>query len=380
MLHAFLDGELDGSHEELLFHKLSDSSALRAEMQQQLAIRTSIQRDTEAFTPPAVATSAIFAALGFSLPPLATMQAATHASSGGMAGGFAAGSSGMRRLLFSIGSGMLAIIAAVLLYMQFPFGQSTDSAISERVISGPPTTIEIHEIPALGDLPVAAAAPVHTANPRALTEEAVPVQISFHKRNTAVRPHPVEALAANGVRIDPSEVRAGQIQFFDLIPAPDGITLYARNAALRSDPSPAVVSQSDPWFRNMNLGLMYTLSDYHAIGIEVGQESFPQTFRGIEGGEDVWYEQNPLAYWATAVYQFNGDALLPHVHPFAQAQFGGAARLGPLARATVGLKFRPFERIAILAGLEGSMLLYRFQDTWFHTDKIGLTWGVAYAF
>jgi hypothetical protein len=94
----------------------------------------------------------------------------------------------------------------------------------------------------------------------------------------------------------------------------------------------------------------------------------------------VRYEQNPLAYWATAVYQFNGDALLPHVHPFVQFQVGGAFQLGGLARATAGIKFKPFERIAIVMGAEGSMLLYRFQGSWFQTDKLGLTYGLAYEF
>lgn len=404
MLHAFLDGELDGAHEELLFEKLSSDGALRSEMQQHLAMRKAIQHDNEAFTPPAAATSAVFAALGFSLPPLAAEAAPAGgfgaAGGFGVAGGLGAAGSGaagagsgtFRQVALSAAAAVLAILAALFLSMQFPAASPDLSGTSERVVSVPPTMVEIQETPALGDLPVASV-PARNALPAASAPAQEQASANrdlriFDARDLDMRP--IAALTASEKAApEPERIRAGDVQFFDLIPAPDGVTLYARNVALRSDPSPAVVSQSEPWFHNMNIGALYALSDHHAIGIEGGQEAFPQTFSGIEGGRSVRYEQNPMAYWATAVYQFNGDALLPHVHPFAQAQAGGAFGqavnggmywLGPLARATLGVKLRPFERIAIVAGLEGTMLLYRFQGSWFDTNKLGLTYGVSYEF
>jgi len=401
MLHAFLDGELDSANEELLFEKLSSDSALRAEMQQHLAMRKAIQHDNEAFTPPASATSAVFAALGFSLPPLAAEAAPAGAM--GAAGGVGAagsattgaGSGTFRQVTLSTAAAVLAILAALFLSMQFPAITPDLSGTAQRVVSVPPTTLEIQETPALGDLPVAAPAAAIPANRAAAAAAEVQEQASpsrdmriLDAREPGTRPiaalTPLETPAP-----EPERIRAGDVQFFNLVSPPDGVTLYARNVALRSDPAPAVVSQSEPWFHNMNIGALYALSDHHAIGIEGGQEAFPQTFSGLEGGRSVRYEQNPMAYWATAVYQFNGDALLPHVHPFVQAQAGGAFGqaasggmywLGPLARATLGIKLRPFERIAVVAGVEGTMLLYRFQGSWFDTNKIGLTYGVSYEF
>ena len=399
MLHAFLDGELDSAHEELLFGKLSTDSALRSEMQHHLAMRKAIQHDNEAFTPPVAATSAIFAALGFSLPPLAAQAA--PAGGFGAAGGIGAAGSGaaagagsgtFRQITLSAVSALLAILAALFLSMQFPIAAPDISGMAQRVISVPPASIEIQETPALADLPVASVPARSTAPvpPQPAQAQASPEHDlgTFDARGLSERP--IASLTpSENTGPEPAHIRAGEVQFFDLMPAPDGVTLYARNVALQSDPAPTVVSQSDPWFHNMNIGALYALSDHHAIGLEGGQEAFPQTFSGIEGGRTVRYEQNPMAYWATAVYQFNGDALFPHVHPFAQAQAGGAFGqsvdggmywLGPLARATLGIKLRPFERIAIVAGLEGTMLLYRFQGSWFDTNKIGLTYGVSYEF
>ena len=77
MLNAFLDGELDSAHEETFFRTLANDSDLRTEMHDQLAIRKAIQHDAEAYTPPAAATSAVFGALGFSIPPTIGTASAT---------------------------------------------------------------------------------------------------------------------------------------------------------------------------------------------------------------------------------------------------------------------------------------------------------------
>ncbi|MFA6233037.1 MAG: hypothetical protein WC824_02455 [Bacteroidota bacterium] len=373
MLHAFMDGELGGPQEEVLFQKLSASTELRAEMQDHIAIRKAIQHDIEAFTPPASASAAIFATLGFSIPA----STATAAS-----GGSLTAAALPRNMWFSAGSAILATVAAVMLYLQFPLAFDNIGNMVERVVSSPSGSLVIEESAPLGDLNVIPSTPLqHQTAQAALTTEFAPATMPAAVQVRDVTPRDMQLLA-EAVRAPETagNVRADQVRFYDLIPNPDGITFYARNVALRSDPSPTVVSQSDPWFSNMNLGAMYAIADHHAIGIEGGREPFSQHFFGNENGVRVRYEQNPLAYWATAVYQFTGDALLPHVHPFAQLQAGGAFDLGPLARATLGFKFKPFDRIAVVVGAEGSVLMYRFQNNWFSTNKVGMTYGVSYEF
>ncbi|MCB2204734.1 hypothetical protein KQI65_08290 [bacterium] len=381
MLHAFLDGELDGAHEEVLFRRLSENADLRGEMQDNLAIRKAIQHDTEAFTPPAVATSAVFGALGFSIPSTSSAAAAAPAAN-----------SMLRSIWVSGGSAMLAVTAAVMLYMLFPAPVSQNT---ERVISSPATELTVQELPALSDLAVSTpvartAAPPVAAVP--VKPQALPSALAaLAKAEGKLNLRPIDGL--KDVSGDPHarSVPHEQVFFYDLLPTPSGLTLQARNVALRSYPAPAIVSQSESWFRNVNLGVFYALSDHHSIGVETGQEAFPQRFngiqtQGIEAGKDVGYEQNPLAYWATAVYQFNGDALLPHVYPFVQLQAGGAFNLdqgvglGPLGRAVAGLKLKPFDRIAFVVGAEGSVLMYKFQNNWFRTEKLGLTYGLSYEF
>lgn len=371
MLHAFMDGELGGAQEEALFHKLSDDASLRAEMQDHLAIRKAVQHDIEAFSPPASATAAIFTTLGFTIPGTGAAAAAAAAT----------GTSIGRSLLFGGGSAALALATAVCLFWLFPLGLEQAQAPVERVVSSPSSVLVIEEPASIADLPASttgSAGSVSQPASPAPTEILAPAAIT----ERSITPRDMQLLAsAISEPGEPQRVKAGQVQFYDLIPKPDGVTLYARNVALRSDPAPTVVSQSEPWFRNVNLGVMYALDDHHAIGIEGGREPYSQHFSGINDlGLNVRFEQNPLAYWATAVYQFTGDPLLPHVHPFFQLQAGAAFELGGLGRAAIGFKFRPYDRIAVVVGAEGSMLLYRFQRNWFTTNKVGLTYGLTFEF
>lgn len=365
MLHAFMDGELGGPQEEALFHKLSADPALRSEMQDHLAIRKAVQHDIEAFTPPASATAAIFTSLGFTIPS----NTATAAG---------AGSSFLRGLWIGSAASVLAVATAIILFFQFSTTGDAPAEIIERVVRTPADPVFIEQPAPLADLPTA---PARHAS-AAVTEAATPFDAEFTVR--AVTPRDITLLASaideTAPPAPPAQVRTDQVRFYDLLPAPDGVTLYARNVALRSDPAPTVVSQSEPWLRNVNLGVLYAIDEHHAIGFEGGREPFSQNFHGIEHGVGVRYEQNPLAYWATAVYQFSGDPLLPHVHPFFQIQAGGALELGALGRATLGLEFRPFDRIAVLVGAEGSLLLYRFQTNWFSSNKLGMTYGLSYEF
>jgi hypothetical protein len=357
--------------EEALFQKLSSDPSLRAEMQDHLAIRKAVQNDIEAYTPPASATAAIFTTLGFTIPSSSVTAAAAAAAATAAAGS----GSMLRSMWFSAASSALAVATAVLLYLQFPVAFDAIGTVVERVVSSPSDIVVVEETAPLTDLIVT----TQRRSAPAPATSAVTTAPVVQEREVTLRDMQLLA-AALSEQEAPGRVRGEQVYFYDLLPTPDGVTFHARNVALRSDPAPSVVSQSEPWFRNVNLGLMYALDDHHAVGIEAGRESFSQHFNGLENGMGVRYEQNPLAYWATAVYQFTGEPLLPHVHPFIQIQAGGAFEIGGLGRATLGIKFRPFDRIAVIAGAEGSLMVYRFQSNWFSTNKVGMTYGLSYEF
>ena len=369
MLHAYLDGELDGAHEEALFRTLSENSALRAEMQDHLAIRKAIQFDSQAFSPPPAATAAIFGALGFSIP------SAVNAAPAGGAG----------RFWFASGSAILAVATSLLLSTLFQ-GTSEVSLAGIDTQMRPVFVIRIDETPGLPDLALssqasAAALPELEGAPQAGSTVAVSDQLigSFE----AIDEFSAIAPASFATRGEPDlrGVRAPFIAYVNLLPiVPDRIQFYARNSALQAQPVTAVESASTFPLTDMGFGALMPLTRRHSVGLEFGRETFPQRFSGTLRGASVEYEQNPIAYCATAVYQFNAGELLPLIWPYWQLQVGAAYNIGPLARATMGIAIKPFDRIAVLVGAEGSILAYKFQDRWFDTRKAGLTYGLQYEF
>ncbi|MCZ7557351.1 MAG: hypothetical protein M5R41_13200 [Bacteroidia bacterium] len=368
MLHAYLDGELDGPHEEALFRMLSEDGALRAEMQDHLAIRKAVQHDTQAFTPPAAATAAIFGALGFSIPAATTAAA-----------------SGAGKIWFASGSAILAVVTSMLLSTLFT---STDQQIyaDAGVPAAPVMTLNIEESAPLGD--IVSSAPADTRQGRSVSDsqpvlEELPKPTAFEEQPEQLVEIECLPPAAFGERGEPDlrGLRAPFIPYVSFLRMPvDGMMFYLRNTASQSSPAGTFGASSELLMNNLHIGALYPLSRYHALGVEFGREIFPQSFDGTLRGAVVRYEQSPVVYCATAVYQLTAGEVLPLMHPYAQIQAGAAFNLGPLARAGLGVAVKPFEKISLLIGAEGSILAYKFQNKWFDTKKLGLTYGLRYEF
>ena len=58
----------------------------------------------------------------------------------------------------------------------------------------------------------------------------------------------------------------------------------------------------------------------------------------------------------------------------------GATKLGPLAKVRFGLEMYPTNYSMFNLGLEGTMLNYVVEGSWYKTYKLGVTFGVAVGF
>lgn len=137
---------------------------------------------------------------------------------------------------------------------------------------------------------------------------------------------------------------------------------------------------STPLVNNVALQALYRIDDHYAIGLETGQEPLVQVYSGVEQGRTVHIEQNYLAPWAGISYRYVADRieLAGGITPFASVT-GGATRIGPMARATVGLR-RDVGPLALFVGTEFAGFAYRYQGQWFSTSKVGLTYGASVTF
>ncbi len=89
------------------------------------------------------------------------------------------------------------------------------------------------------------------------------------------------------------------------------------------------------------------------------------------------YRVDPTVEWVGVSYRVKGReiALLDEVRPIAQGTFG-LSTVGPLGRLSLGLSWKPDDRVSLTAGVEGRALFYQHENSWYSSQQIGLEYGV----
>lgn len=384
-LDAFLDGELPSGQEQALFDELQSSPELRNVMKDTLSIRRAVHKD--AMVAPAVSESALLAAVG--LGGTAATGGALGLGAGGAAGTALSGAAATTSLLRSLtpvltaGGGLVA--GFFLAYAVFS-GSPSSTAVAGS------TAAERAPIPTTqtSPLPTVAAAPDTVYQVRYVRAEpqAQPV-MPAPAENTELETPPtlsttsVEPIAASVVRnfnteaIDQVQPMTMESTAMTSIP----VTFRARSLAsgLRStEPMPAAVR--DAVLPNTAFGLLFPLSENHAVGIEMGTESFRQEFTGTYDNRQVQYIQTPLLFWMGATYRWTPLRFdfLPGLTAFTEATIGMAVQQGPLARTTIGLQYQPIGPLQLTVGIDAAALAYRHEGAWFSSTKWGPALGIGF--
>ena len=397
-IHNLLDGELDSMNESALFGELAVNSDLRTDFKQQLAIRSAVHDDRVGLVPPVALTSSVFSGLGFAAP---LAGAAAGAAGGGL----------LLQWLTRLGLPILSSIAAV----GITFGlvnseqriansespvvnseQRTSSNSEQRIANSESSVVnseqriansesmnnrlrrEIASLRAEQDrlkmmlaerTSVASEAPVQSDEPRFVSSPEV-MTTNVAMTNTIQLTHSNEPRMLQATALTPINLRP--VKYPSLL-----VQVRGMNGSSMTDVS---VPAQTAWYDNMSIGLLYQLSDRNTVGLEFGNESFAMAFEGERNGQVIRYEQQPLSAWAGITYRHT----LPTIGSTAFAPFGqvllGGSKYGPLGRLTAGIVYAPSGPLSFIFGLEGSTMAYQFQDSWFGTSKIGLTYGVSVRF
>lgn len=412
MIQELLDGELDPHNESALFGELAVNVDLRTEFKQQLAIRHSVQNDRMALIPPAHLTNAVFSNLGFAAP---LAGAATGVAGGGlllqwlsrfglplMSAAAAVGitTAAMSTLESSPDAAATAgespTMASTSTTNTPPLEESkVDNSTHQSVESASPEEAAIASLSRdnarlraqLRDLKESerslpasdrrASTPqemaITTETPRVIDQAATEVPAQVPVMTTLAR---VETTSIISTRDD---LAPFEVQKMDIAPQPweqfPSFIVQVRGVAAQGLTEVSVQPQTT-WYDDASVALLYQLSDRHTFGLEVGNESFPQVFEGMRNGRVIRYEQQPTAQWAGLVYRYSLPAIADRFVPFVQG-FAGGSTFGPLGRVAGGIQYSPAGPLTFLVGLEGSLLGYQFQNTWFTSSKLGFTYGVA---
>jgi len=415
-IHDYLDGELSSTRQDALFAELAKDSALRDEFNQQMKLHMISQSDMALISPPAATTNAIFANLGFTIPPSAGNSLASDSTVSG--GGLAA--TVIMFLKRHAANVMTAVLSAVLtgliiyFLIDYNFGNNSNFAANQDMKNYPavassgssPVTV-IPSIDQSGISEADVSRIVNDAMSKYMTE------INNHYQNyyAALQEQRLNDVSEpNSTSNQPNVIYVPYEKYFTNTPVEsdynrepvinsnlgnDNVltstasinpvasyetdyTVYLRGYSAKSNVNVNVPSQSNPWFINMGLGAAYNINNEHRVGVEIGQEAYPQVFQRSSWGEELTFYQNPVLFWYGATYRYSmTDIIIPDVlYPYAQVM-GGFTEVGPVGRAQLGLSYRPDERVSFNLGLEGSGLWYNVDNTIYNTKKFGFTYGVS---
>ncbi|MCX6141300.1 MAG: hypothetical protein NTX15_10825 [Candidatus Kapabacteria bacterium] len=387
-IHNLLDGELDSMNESALFGEFAVNSDLRTEFKQQLAIRSAVHDDRVGLIPPVALTNTLFSGMGFAAP---LAGAAAGAAGGGL----------LLQWLTRLGLPILTTIAAA--GITWGVVSNNGSSSQTTVVTGPvgQSPAQVIEAPIVNSVKPAmdgesarlrreiAALRMEKAQLKSqlrelrASAESVPPEVAaepamyssppigtVQMNNTISLTHTNEPRMMQVASITPMAIRT--IQYPSLL-----VQLRGMSGNSLTDVS---VPTQTSWLDNISVGFLYQLSDRNAVGVEFGNESFAMSFEGTRNGQSIHYEQQPLSTWAGVTYRHT----LPTIGKTAFAPFGqvllGGTKFGPLGRLSAGITYAPAGPLSFIFALEGSTMAYQFQNAWFGTSKIGLTYGVAVRF
>lgn len=402
LIQHLLDGELDPTLELGLFAELASSAELRNELKQQLAIRSTVQHDRIALVPPAALTNAVFSGLGFAAP---LAGAAAGAAGGGLIASWLS-KLGLPLITAAAAAGITWVSAQQPSDARVVTGDTQVATRTEEA-AAPLTQTAPADNPTLqrGDANLRSAADQRTIaalqreNARlrdALSdaEARVPVQnleatqmpstsAVAQDAGTMSTPAVSSIMLTNDVRLTRDNGR----QPFGLSPLVETkptwqsypFDMFQVRGFSTTPLTNVSVTPQSMWYDNLSVSFVKHLTEHHSLGIEIGNETFAQVFEGNRNGQLIRYEQQPSALWAGIFYRYQTSPISNNFIPFGQVLAGGT-KYGPIGRATVGVQYAPAGPLSFLLGLEGAMLAYKFQDTWYTSSKIGLTYGVAVRF
>ena len=405
-LSMFLDGELEAADASSLFYELAQSPELQEEMQQHIGVRK-MYGDSYVH-PPAHLKSNIMSGIGLG----AAAGTAAYAS-----GGFLSALLGSKGFLM-FASAVVAALTTVLVMTNVQ--DNRQPFASEELNSGSPSLAinnepsgdfmrmtypvvesveknsraERQDISRSGFIPVFVPVAEHSLSGTdfvfadGLTDESAAVNNKQSRDYSEYLSNDITSSALYATNFErpgnfilASEYLPGEAKYEPPKDETSKYSIQLRGFKARSIPEFELEPLANPAFNDIALGLFYHMDDSHSFGVEIGQENIYQEYSGmITADNEIRYEQNYMAFWAGASYQYvvnTGQDV--NLNPFVRV-FAGGTNVGPIGRGIIGLDYRLNDKIGLYTGLEGSILIYRYGGNIFTTQKLGVTYGVRVKF
>lgn len=406
-LYAFLDGELDVADEQRLFDALASNTDLRSEMKDMLAIRNAVHRDV-AVPSPALEGSLLSAAGFTSASPGITTFVSTGTSSF-----WPTAAAAMFAVATILGSMLLVSQhnepSVVAVTGERPTPPATVQIDTVERIATPITSRPSTEVNLRDQLARSERQRAELAN--ALSAAEATIQLLTDDRQATTQ-HIAALQAENNALREENEVLAGRLASRDRVIVPTNtadirpnaslgtlreqtsahaqalstaqttlpVTLRLRSLASGLSSGQAVPSNvTEAILPNTSVAFLLPLAEGHAVGLEMGSETFRQRYSGIVNNRTVEYSQTPVLFWMGATYHLSPFEIdiIDGLRPYLDLTAAYAYSQGPLGRASLGLRYQPAGPIAFNLGFDAAALGFQHQNTWFSSTKFGMTYGIS---
>ena len=398
-LSLMLDGELAQSQEVPLFTELASNDELRTEMRDMLAVKNTVRNDSEAFVPPIAAASAVFSSAGYALPGAFALGLKTLLTKYLWLPVLTAAIAGLSVFFIFRDNYDNQMLKAVqenqLLKAQLSKSNTELSKIqseNERLLFEVSRIPETNEIIRYIRVPVVSSMSsenkvdenkVSNNNTDGFDREQVLLSESKPNYKT-ISSQDINSLYSGSIH----SYTDGRIENrYSPIPnkiSTDGLDYMLTFRGMAGMTYPQVSTTTSPEMSNFALGMFFKTS-YPGIriGMEFGHEPFSQKFNNTENGMKYSYEQMPNLWWGGAgvVADFNYEIdEIFGARPYGKL-FLGASEIGPLGKIGAGFQwFSASWGLGAFLGIEGSLLGYENQGSWYTSEKIGITYGLSIQF
>jgi len=406
-LYAFLDGELDVVDEQRLFDALASSTELRSEMKDMLAIRNAVHRDV------AVPSPALEASLLSAAGLTTTSPGATALISRVPASFWPTAAAAMFAAVTILGSMLLVSQHTEPAIVAVAGGETVPSATvridTVERITTPVTTRPTTDDKLRDQLARSERLRAELSNALSAAEATIQLLTDDRQATSALIS---ELQAENAALREENEALAGRLSALDRVIIPTNTTDVHRSTSLgslreatvaraealstaqsslpvtlrlRSLASGLSSGQSipsnvtDAILPNTSVAFMVPLAEGHALGLEMGSETFRQQYTGVIGNRLIEYSQTPVLFWMGATYHLSPFEIdiVDGLRPYLDLTAAYAYSQGPLGRASLGLRYQPAGPIAFNLGFDAAALGFQHQNTWFSTTKFGMTYGIS---
>jgi hypothetical protein len=132
-------------------------------------------------------------------------------------------------------------------------------------------------------------------------------------------------------------------------------------------------------FNNTSIGLYYELTEKLGIGLEVSQETFFVKYQGKESnGRNYEYQQQPNF---TSSCLNIGYKWLKEDNIFLSSKISaGLNSYGAIGRMSAEISYSPYANISFPIGIEYSDMIFKHQNRYFNSTKLGIYYGLSYKF